>query len=173
MGAPLAAHHLEQLIASGAQTFVVCGGAGALQPDLVLGQVVVPTSAVRDEGTSYHYAAASRTIEADASHLSAATILDNLEIPHRTGRVWTTDASFRETAARVAQRRQDGCMLVEMEAAALIAVARYRSVALAYYLYASDALADNQWDHRGWTSADRRLDLLHAALAAAAAPKIR
>ncbi len=55
VGAPLAAGFLEELIARGCRTFVACGGAGVLVPDVALGHVIVPTSAVRDEGTSYHY----------------------------------------------------------------------------------------------------------------------
>ena len=61
VGAPLAAGFLEELVARGARSFVACGGAGVLVPDVALGHVIVPTSAVRDEGTSYHYLAPSRT----------------------------------------------------------------------------------------------------------------
>ncbi len=86
------------------------------------------------KGTSHHYAAPSRTIEADAVCVArAVAVLDRLKVPHTEGLVWTTDASFRETPARIERRRSEGCLVVEMEAAALIAVARYRSVRLAYY----------------------------------------
>jgi hypothetical protein len=59
VGASLAVLHMEQAIAAGAGAFVACGGAGAVEPGMALGQVVVPTAAVRDEGTSFHYAPAS------------------------------------------------------------------------------------------------------------------
>ena len=70
-----------------------------------------------------------------------------------TGMTWTTDAFYRETRAKVARRRQEGCIAVEMEAAALIAVARFRDVRLGVLLYAGDTLAGESWDHRDWVSA--------------------
>src|SRR5919201_591070 len=73
VGAPLAAAFLEQAIARGCRRFAVCGGAGALVPELVLGHVVVPTAAVRDEGTSYHYLPPARAVEAEPAAVTAAT----------------------------------------------------------------------------------------------------
>ena len=66
VGAPLAAGFLEEMIARGCRTFVACGGAGVLVPDVALGHVVVPTAAIRDEGTSYHYLPAAREVEPTA-----------------------------------------------------------------------------------------------------------
>ena len=59
----LAGAFLEELIARGCRTFVACGGAGVLVPDVALGHVIVPTAAIRDEGTSYHYLPAGREVE--------------------------------------------------------------------------------------------------------------
>jgi uridine phosphorylase len=167
MGAPLAAHHLEQLIAAGGTTFLACGGTGAVAPDLVLGHVIVPTAALRDEGTSHHYAPPTRTIAVDRQCVAAALdVLIDADIPHATGLTWTTDASFRETPARIARRRAEGCLVVEMEAAALIAVARFRHARLGYLLYAGDDVSGSQWQHRRWTTSERRRHLLDAALRA-------
>ena len=55
VGAALAGGHLEELIARGGQSFIVCGGAGVLDPSIGSGDIAVPTSAVRDAGLSYHY----------------------------------------------------------------------------------------------------------------------
>jgi uridine phosphorylase len=171
MGAPLAAHHLEQLIAAGGTTFIACGGAGAVAPDLVLGQVIVPTAALRDEGTSHHYAPPTRTIPVDRQCVAAAVnALVDANVPHTTGLTWTTDASFRETPARIARRRAEGCLVVEMEAAALIAVARFRHVRLGYLLYAGDDVSGSQWQHRRWTASERRRHLLNTALRAVVHP---
>src|SRR5204863_379738 len=98
--------------------FIACGGAGALDPELTLGHIIVPTSAIRDEGTSYHYL--HPDAEARPSPEAVAVIervLVERELPYRTGRVWTTDAFFRETPGKVQLRRSQGCLLVEMEAA--------------------------------------------------------
>jgi len=95
VGAALAAAFLEQAIARGCRRFVVCGGAGALVPELVLGHVIVPTAAVRDEGTSYHYLAPAREVEAEPAAVTAATsLLSERAVPHLTGKTWSTDGIY-------------------------------------------------------------------------------
>jgi uridine phosphorylase len=154
VGAPLAAGFLEEAIALGARTVVAVGGAGALVPGLVLGHPVVVDSAVRDEGTSLHYLPPARVVEADASGVAALQrTLNAAGVPFVTGRTWTTDALYRETRERVRRRVDEQCVTVEMEAAALIAVARYRRVRLAQLLYAGDSLAGDRWQERQWTRA--------------------
>jgi uridine phosphorylase len=151
VGAPLAAAFFEQAIARGCRRFAVCGGAGALVPELALGHVVVPTAAVRDEGTSYHYLPPSREVKPARSAVEAAIgLLVERGVPYTTGKTWTTDGIYRETRARAARRREEGCVVVEMEAAALFAVARFRGVPLACLLYAGDSLAGETWDRREW-----------------------
>ena len=151
VGAPLAAGFLEELIARGCRAFVACGGAGVLVPDVALGHVVVPTAAIRDEGTSYHYAPAAR-----ASHPSAAAVaaivatLGAHHVPHVTGTTWTTDAIYRETREKIGRRVAEGCVTVEMEAAAFFAVASFRGVEFGQLLYAGDDLSGDAWDARGW-----------------------
>jgi uridine phosphorylase len=169
VGAPLAAGLLEEVIAMGCAAFIVCGGAGVLRPEVALGHLIVVESALRDEGTSHHYAAPSRYITADvaASSVLAETLLEH-GIPFTTGRTWTTDAPYRETPAKIAARRQEGCVTVEMEAAALAAVASFRGVPLAQVLYGGDDLSGETWDHRSWqTQAEVRDNLLQLAGTAA------
>ncbi len=161
VGAPLAAGWLEELVALGARRVVVAGGAGTLVPGLTLGHVVVPTAAVRDEGTSHHYLAAARTVEPTPAAMAAITrTLEREGVPYITGLTWTTDAFYRETRAKVERRVAEGCLTVEMEAAALFAVARFRHVELAQMLYAGDDLSGEAWDHRGWQGHTTGRDLL-------------
>jgi uridine phosphorylase len=161
VGAPLAAGWLEELIAFGACRFIVAGGAGALVPGLALGHVLVPTAAIRDEGTSFHYAPASRTIAPTDDALAAVlATLERRGVPYRTGLTWTTDAFYRETRGKVEARVAEGAISVEMEAAALFAVARFRGVSLAQMLYAGDDLSGEAWDHRGWPAHASGRDLL-------------
>lgn len=169
VGAPLAAAFLEEVIAAGGRSFVAVGGAGALVPELVLGHPVIVASAVRDEGTSFHYAPPGRVIDADDAGVAALeSTLESVGAAHLIGRTWTTDAFYRETPSRIRRRRAEGCAVVEMEAAALIAVARHRSVRLAQLLYAGDSLAGAEWDARAWDRAvDIRARLLDLALSAA------
>ncbi|MBZ5737187.1 nucleoside phosphorylase [Nocardioides mangrovi] len=171
VGAPLAGALLEETIALGCTHFVVCGGAGTLHPDLTVGHLVVVSSAIRDEGTSFHYAPPTREIELDpAARRVLEDVLDERGAPYVVGRTWTTDAPYRETPTRIAARRDEGCLTVEMEASALAAVAAFRRVPLAQVVYCGDDLSGESWDHRSWqTLSDVREDLFDLAASAALA----
>lgn len=151
VGAPLAAGLLEESIATGCRKFIVCGGAGVLSREIVRGHVVVPTSAVRDEGTSYHYQPPGRELAPSPEGVAAIEkTLAAHGVPYLSGKTWTTDAFYRETPAKVLLRKEEGCLTVEMEAAALFAVARFRGVILAQILYGGDDVSGNDWDPRAW-----------------------
>ncbi len=161
VGAPLAAGFMEELIARGCSAFVVCGGAGVLVPDVTLGHVIVPTAAVRDEGTSYHYLAPTRTVAPSPEAVAAiVATLEAHHVPHVVGTTWTTDAIYRETRDKLASRVAEGCLTVEMEAAALFAVARFRGVTVGQLLYAGDDLSGDAWDDRGWDEHTEGRELL-------------
>ena len=92
VGAPLVTGFLEELIALGCSAFVAAGGAGVLVPELALGHVIVPTAAVRDEGTSYHYLPPSREVAANPEVVAAiVATLERHKVPFVTGKTWTTD----------------------------------------------------------------------------------
>jgi uridine phosphorylase len=157
VGAPLCAAFLEEAIAMGARRIVACGGSGALTAELAAGDIVVPTAAVRDEGTSYHYLPPSREVLADPEGVAAAlALLEERGVAHVAGKVWTTDGLYRETRARARARRDEGCLVVEMEAAAFFAVARFRGVTFAQLLYSGDDLSSDDWDEREWTVSPSR-----------------
>jgi uridine phosphorylase len=172
VGAPLAAGFLEELIARGVSSVVACGGAGVLVPDIALGHVIVPISAIRDEGTSYHYLSPSREVEPTDIAVKAITeTLERRGVPYVTGKTWTTDALYRETRAKVDRRVEEGCLTVEMEAAAFFAVARFRGIAFGQLLYAGDDLSGDVWDARSWDEHETgRMHLFR--LAAEAATKL-
>ncbi len=151
VGGPLAAATLEAMVAFGCRKIVVCGGAGVLDSAIGRGAVIVPRSAVRDEGTSYHYLPPSREVDAAPQAVAAieATLGEHC-VPHTVGKTWTTDAFYRETPLRVAQRKREGCLTVEMEAASLFAVARFRGVMLGQFLLAGDDVSGTEWDRREW-----------------------
>ncbi|MBC7810622.1 MAG: nucleoside phosphorylase [Burkholderiales bacterium] len=151
VGAPFSAAFLEEVIALGGRKFIACGGSGALDANVTVGHVVIPTAAVRDEGTSYHYLPPSREVSASAEAIAAieATLIAH-EVPYVIGKTWTTDAIYRETVARIARRRDEGCITVEMEAAAFFAVAQFRGVTFGQLLYGGDDLSGSVWDHRDW-----------------------
>ncbi|MFW5747988.1 MAG: nucleoside phosphorylase [Chloroflexota bacterium] len=151
VGAPLAAGFLDELIALGARKFIVCGGAGVLDRSIVIGHLIVPTLAVRDEGTSYHYLPPAREVAASVKAVAAIeATLQVHDIPYITGKTWTTDAIYRETRRKIIHRRNEGCITVEMEAAAFFAVAQFRDVVLGQLLYGGDDVSGDVWDSRGW-----------------------
>jgi uridine phosphorylase len=142
---------LEELVARGGRSFVACGGAGVLVPDVALGHVIVPTSAVRDDGTSYHYLPPSRTSTPTPQAVDAiVATLEEHRVPYVTGATWTTDALYRETRGKMERRVSEGCLTVEMEAAAFFAVAAFRGVSFGQLLYAGDDLSGEAWDQREW-----------------------
>lgn len=170
VGGPASAFSLEILIASGVTRVIGCGGAGIVRTGFDIGHVIVPTSAVRDDGTSHHYAASEAEVGPHPDALAAIdAVLTAAGVPHDRGRTWTTDAFFRETPAKVARRREQGCITVEMEAAAMFAIAAFRGAVYGQLLYAGDDVSADEWDHRHWdrqtTARDRLFDL---ALQAAA-----
>lgn len=151
VGAPLAGAFFEELIAYGARKAMVCGGAGVLDASISQGHLILPTSAVRDEGLSHHYLPAGREVAPGSLALAAAEgALLARQVPYVKGKTWTTDGLYRETRGKVAARRAAGCLSVEMEAAAFFAVAQFRGVQCAQFLYGGDDVSGDQWDHRGW-----------------------
>lgn len=152
VGAALACGILEEVIARGCRKFIVCGGCGVLDREIAVGHLIVPTAAVRDEGTSYHYLSPSREVQADPVAVSAIEkTLSAQKIPYHRSKTWTTDAPYRETPAKVQQRRAEGCATVEMEAAGFFAVAQFRGVTLGQILYGGDDVSgEAEWDQRAW-----------------------
>jgi len=150
LGASFAVAMLEFAIACGCKKFLVIGSGGVLEKTIARDQLIVPTSAIRDEGTSYHYQPPSREIALDPTVVTEITdFLDRKQIKYMTGKAWTTDAFYRETPKKIQARKNEGALIVEMEAAALIAVAKFRNVKLGYILQSGDDVSGMEWDHRG------------------------
>ncbi|HZS13039.1 MAG TPA: nucleoside phosphorylase [Candidatus Dormibacteraeota bacterium] len=146
LGAPAVAAQAEELIAMGARRLVSVALCGGLQHDLLPGDVVVPDLAIRDEGTSHHYLPPSRDVAADPDlALALRRTLAGLGVTTRSGAVWSTDAPYRETPAEVRALQAEGVLGVDMELAALLAVARRRGVQAAGVLVAGDNLAGGEW----------------------------
>lgn len=164
VGGPAAAARMELMIALGCRKFIACGGAGTLDGAIAAGHIVVPDCAVRDEGVSYHYLKPSREVAPTPRALAAieAVLRDNHH-EYIRGKTWSTDAVYRETRTRMNRRRREGCVVVEMEAAAFFAVARFRRVECAQILYGGDSLAGRRWDPRAWNRNAMRERLFHLA----------
>lgn len=155
VGSPAAAMVLEVLIALGCKRVINIGACGGLQPDMPVGAVAVGASAIRDEGTSHHYMAS--VLPAEASTVLTALLtaeLDERAIPYRVGRTWTIDAVYRETLAETRHYRDLGVLTVEMEAAAVYAVASFRGIEAAGAFVVADILHEDGWKMDGLWAAD-------------------
>lgn len=148
LGAPQTILVLERMIALGVRKFVAVGWCGSLQPSVRIADIVVPRSAISEEGTSRHYSshrhppAPSPALSEKLTSILAATGLKVHE-----GVVWTTDAPFRETCEKVARYGSEGVLSVEMETSALFTLASYRKVQMAVALVTSDNLSSLKWVH--------------------------
>ena len=147
LGAPQAALMLERLIAMGAGKILSFGCCGSLQPALGVGSVVVPTEALCEEGTSAHYPLpGGKKGKADDEMVQFCLAKSrDRKINAVSGKVWTTDALFRETRGKTRKYSQEGILAVEMEMSALLTVAAYRGVRLGGFMVVSDELASLKW----------------------------
>ncbi len=141
----------DLLIGYGVTELIACGSCGVLT-DIPAGDVIIPTSALRDEGASYHYLPPSREIAIDKGVIETIKdALDEYHMPYIEAKTWTTDAFYRETPDMITYRREEGCSVVEMECAALAAVAQFRGIRFGQLLYSGDILTDfENYDERGW-----------------------
>jgi uridine phosphorylase len=147
IGAPATVAMFEEMTACGMRTLITTGSAGSLQPDAPIGSIVVPTSAIREEGTSHHYAPHDEPAEADSGLVAGLrAALGERNIPYREGVNWTTDAIYREHRQKVDLYRRAGVVTVDMEMSALFTVARFRGVRCAAIVAVSDELHGESWD---------------------------
>ncbi len=149
IGAPAATAVLEQSAALGTSAAVSVGTAGSLQRDLQPGDLVLCEAAIRDEGVSHHYLPPGRLATAPAEMTAAlGAALRESGLAFRPGLSWTIDTPYRETVAEARHYQAEGVLCVEMEAAALFAVAEVRGLRLASAFVISDSLADLVWEPR-------------------------
>ena len=145
VGAPMAVICLEKLIALGARRIIVCGWCGSLQPDLGVGELVLPAWGISEEGTSGHYPVAGRSESSPRLRQGLQAFFAETGKELREGVVWTTDALYRETREKVVRYGAEGILAVDMECSALIQVAAFRQVELAAVLMVSDLLWQDPW----------------------------
>lgn len=147
IGAPGAVIHLEEFIEWGVPRFVSVGTAGGLQQDLRIGDLVLCERAIRDEGCSHHYLRSSKyAYPSSVLTKRLQHALESRRLNFVRGTSWSIDTPYRETVSEVRRYRRDGVLAVEMEAAALFAVGKYRKVQVAALFSISDSLAELKWE---------------------------
>jgi uridine phosphorylase len=147
VGAPFAVLVAEELFASGCQLLISITSAGQILPVGQPPYVILIEQALRDEGTSYHYVPPSPYSHLDhALREVVSTHWDRQLVPLHVGASWTTDAPFRETEALIAKRRAEGILAVEMEAAALYALAQARHYQIICFAHVTNQMGQTEGD---------------------------
>ena len=148
---------------TGIKNLIIFGSAGSLDNEATEGKYVIPTQAYRDEGMSYHYAPPSDFIEIKNSG-KLADIFEKLKLPCVQGRIWTTDAPYRETKTALAKRKKDGCIAVEMEIAGVQAVCDFYDIDLYSFIITGDVLDPDEYKPEGLAYANHSRDKFFTAL---------
>jgi uridine phosphorylase len=147
VGAPFAVLIAEELFSGGCRLLVSLTSAGQITPAGQTPYFVIIDRALRDEGTSYHYAAASDYGEADPRLIAMAVeALKGTNLHAVVGSSWTTDAPFRETAQAIEDARSKGVLAVEMEAAALYTFANSIGVQVLCLAYVTNTMGQTEQD---------------------------
>ena len=147
VGAPYAVMVLETLIAWGAKKIIFLGWCGSISEKVKIGDIIVATSALIDEGTSGHYQDDDTPLAFPAKHM--VTELNNAlrqaGVNFHNGTIWSTDAIYRETGEKVKYFQRQKAIGVEMEISALFTVAKFRGADAAALAVVSDELASFKW----------------------------
>jgi uridine phosphorylase len=147
-GGPLCAAILEELVAIGVKYAVGYGASGTLDPDIPACSIMVADSGLCSDGTTREYAEESE-IPADAYILKRLKkAIKRRGLPEIQGKVWTTDAIFREFPSTIDYWKKQGARFVNMETSTFYAVAREKGVKAAYLSAVSDNVSGEKWS--GW-----------------------
>lgn len=169
IGAALAATDIIEINhLTGAEHFIMFGSAGSLNHKITDGKYVIPTAAYRDEGMSYHYAPPSDYISIKNSSFTA-NCFEKWQIPFVQGKIWTTDALYRETRNLFQKRQAEGCIAVEMELAGVQAVCDFHKIELYHFLITGDILDDENYSSTGLSEANHNIQKFDIALKMAGA----
>ncbi len=166
VGASFAVLVAEELFASGCELVVSMTSAGQIAPDLELPCVILIDRALRGEGTSHAYLPPAPAVDADPDLIDVvATCLDGVAVRTLRGTTWTTDAPFRETRTALATAEAAGALVVEMEAAALyaLAAARDRPVVCFAHVTNNMAVAEGDFEKGPSDGAEHALAVISAA----------
>ncbi len=149
VGAPACVSTAEEIFAMGAETIILFGTCGVLDKSIEDCSIIIPNKAVRDEGTSFHYAPASDEITVNPQYIETFTkMLKELDCKYTIGKTWTSDGIYRETREKVMRRKESGCICVDMECSAMSAMALFRKKEIFQFFYAADNLDAEVWDIR-------------------------
>lgn len=149
VGASACIVEYEEVFAKGLEKLIVFGTCGVLDRNIEDLAIIIPNSAIRDEGTSYHYIKSNDEIEVNKKYKEEfIELLNEHNYSYVEGKTWTTDAPYRETKIKKEKRKEQGCICVDMECSAISALAQFRKKEIFQFFYAADNLDSAKWDKR-------------------------
>lgn len=158
VGEPKCIGDYEDLIAMGSKRLILLGNCGVLDKSIEDCGIIIPLKAIRDEGSSYHYAPPADYIDVNKKYIGHfKEVLDEFGYPYVEGITWTTDAAYRETREKTERRKAMGAICVEMECAGMQALCDFRNTEFFQFFYAGDNLDHSTWQPRS-LSGEVRLD---------------
>lgn len=167
VGEPACVGIYEEVLALGSKRLILLGNCGVLDKSIEDCGIIIPTKAIRDEGTSYHYEPASDYIEVNKKYKDLfKEVLEEAGYPFIEGITWTTDALYRETKEKVKYRKEQGAIAVEMECAGMQALCNFKETEFFQFFYAGDNLDHESWDPRsisGSTKLDEKSKIMFLA----------
>ncbi|MGN0539442.1 MAG: nucleoside phosphorylase [Candidatus Fimenecus sp.] len=137
-GSPAAVDTLETVKSMGVKRIIVVGMCGGFSENINVGDVVVPSKVLSEEGTSRHYFKDIEFAEPNFELLNEAKLFFADKFTTLIDGTVTSDAVYRQTFAKESYWRENGCVGVDMEASALLAIARYYHMPAVAVLLCSD-----------------------------------
>lgn len=149
VGASACVAILEDIIVFGMENLIVFGTCGVLDSSIEETSIIIPRSAIRDEGTSFHYSEASSKIAVNTKfHEEFKSFLDRQAVSYTEGKVWTTDGIYRETVDKMLEHKRNGAICVDMECSAIAALSKFRNINHFQFFYSADNLDAEVWEAR-------------------------
>ncbi|HFH8151440.1 TPA: nucleoside phosphorylase [Streptococcus agalactiae] len=149
VGASACVAILEDIIVFGMENLIVFGTCGVLDSSIEETSIIIPRSAIRDEGTSFHYSEASSEITVNTKfHEEFKSFLDRQAVSYTEGKVWTTDGIYRETVDKMLEHKRNGAICVDMECSAIAALSKFRNINHFQFFYSADNLDAEVWEAR-------------------------
>lgn len=149
VGEPACVGDYEEVVTMGSRCMILFGNCGVLDRTIDDCSIIIPRHAIRDEGTSYHYAPASDIIDVNDAYADLfKDVCSGHGYDYVEGTTWTTDSFYRETPEKMKRRKAQGALCVEMECAGMQAMCSFRHTDFFTYYYAGDNLDHTSWDPR-------------------------
>ena len=146
IGAPMAVMTMEKLIVLGAKRIILFGWCGAISEKRAVGDVILPDGAIAGEGTSQYYAESGEISPSQKLQSELAHFFRGNNFPTETGKIWSTDAIYRESRQELFSLRDEKNVVgVDMEFSALCSVAQLRKIKFGAVLVVSDELYHARW----------------------------